>query len=872
MAFFACKKDIELLHETVPEIITEECSEITESSAVLTCKLTNQGSTSVEYGFYYSEAPNNTPTIVDKTISLSTQSNKSFRYTLTGLKENTTYYVRAYARNRVGEAQGKIVQFTTLSKKLPTMGSTSVTNVTTNSATLSGNVASAGTGTVKERGFCLSTTKMPTIADSCIAVGLGIGSFNYTLTELEDGITFYVRAYATSEVGTAYGETMSFTTASEQLPIVVTKSVTEITPWYATLNGELESEGTSSVTEMGFCYSATTQTPTLLDEYVKVNGSSFASVITTLSEGTTYYVRAYATNGKGTAYGDVVSFKTESLPKVSMVFLDKIDVNSAQVSFNLTSQGSSPVTEMGFYYGSTPFTMPTYGSAEHKYSIGHSTDCLVFNMTGLAEGTSYYVCAYATNSSGTIYGVTRSFTTKTSSIPSVSTVSISNVSYSSAIVNGHVTSDGGVNVAERGVCWNTTGNPTVSNSKKVSGSGIGSFSVSISGLNEETTYYARAYAVNSKGTAYGEQVSFTTLKTIYLPTVTTGTVSNVSYTTATISCSVTNDGGAMVTERGICWAITSNPSINNNKQPSESGTGSFSVSLSDLNEGTTYYACAYATNSKGTAYGEIVTFTTKTNSGNPVNTIEGAIQAAFSVSDTKKVYFSQGNLQYQASTGTWRFAEHQYDMIGNANSNISSTYSGWIDLFGWGTSGWNNGANAYQPYSTSTEDSDYYLGGDYNNDLTGNYANADWGVYNKISNGGNQTGLWRTLTSDEWSYLLNNAVIARAKVNGVNGMVLLPDNITLPSTVTFVSGMWAENKYTVEQWSALESAGAVFLPASGIRYGSYVTSFSHGYCWSSSLNGYADTPEYMFFTDGQAGSYYNERGYGCSVRLVRDID
>ncbi|MBP5725116.1 MAG: hypothetical protein J6X18_16275, partial [Bacteroidales bacterium] len=123
---------------------------------------------------------------------------------------------------------------------------------------------------------------------------------------------------------------------------------------------------------------------------------------------------------------------------------------------------------------------------------------------------------------------------------------------------------------------------------------------------------------------------------------------------------------------------------------------------------------------------------------------DGAILAEFSVSDSTKVYFSQGNLQYQASTGTWRFAEHQYDMIGSDNSNISSSYSGWIDLFGWGTSGWNSGANAYQPYSTSTSYSDYYPGGSYSNDLTGSYANADWGVYNKISNGGNSAGMWRT--------------------------------------------------------------------------------------------------------------------------------
>ena len=776
LAFFACKKDVELMHETVPEIVTEECTDITESSAVLTCKLTNQGSASVEYGFYYSEAPNNTPTAKDKNIFRNNQSSKWFTYTLTGLKENTTYYVRAYARNRVGEAQGKIVHFTTLSKKMPTMGNSSVSNVTTNSATLSGNIVSAGTGTVKERGFCLSTTKMPTIADSCIAVGSGIGSFNYTLTELEDGVTFYARAYATSEVGTAYGEVISFTTASAKLPIVTTKSVSKITLNSATLLGQLESEGTSSVTEKGFCYSTTTLNPTLLDNSITAIGSnlgSYSSSLTNLTEGTTYYVRAYATNGKGTAYGDVVSFKTESLPKVSMVFLDKIDVNSAQVSFNLTSQGSSPVTEMGFYYGSTPFTMPTYGSAEHKYSIGHSTDCLVFNMTGLAEGTSYYVCAYATNSSGTVYGVTRSFTTKTSSLPSVSTVSVSNVSYSSAIVNGLVTSDVGINIAERGVCWNTTGNPTVSNSKKVSGSGIGSFSVSISGLNEGTTYYARAYATNGTKTAY--------------------------------------------------------------------------------------------------VYGNVISFTTGRNETSSVEVVDGAIQAAFSVSDTKKVYFSQGNLQYQASTGTWRLAENQYDMIGNDNSNISSTYSGWIDLFGWGTSGY----NGKSPYMTSTEEGDY---GNGENDIAG--TNYDWGVYNKISNGGNQAGRWRTLTSIEWNYIINKRTnasnkIGFASINDIRGVILLPDNWILPSGISFTSGKdFTQNTYSTADWNALERNGAVFLPAAGFRTNISVgTVGKYGFYCTASLSSYSDGRQasLVFFNDFIHGGASESRSWGQSVRLVKDV-
>ena len=149
---------------------------------------------------------------------------------------------------------------------------------------------------------------------------------------------------------------------------------------------------------------------------------------------------------------------------------------------------------------------------------------------------------------------------------------------------------------------------------------------------------------------------------------------------------------------------------------------------------------------------------------------QGALYGVFSVSPTKKVRFSQGNLQYRASTNTWRFAEHQYDMIGKANKNISSTYAGWIDLFGWGTSGY----NGKFPYMTSTEPTNY---GNGSSDITG--TNYDWGVYNKISNGGNQAGFWRTLTYIEWNYLINSRINAKIKygvacVNGVDGLIFCP--------------------------------------------------------------------------------------------------
>ena len=141
------------------------------------------------------------------------------------------------------------------------------------------------------------------------------------------------------------------------------------------------------------------------------------------------------------------------------------------------------------------------------------------------------------------------------------------------------------------------------------------------------------------------------------------------------------------------------------------------------------------------------------------NTPIGAINGIFSIGENTQVYFSQGNLQYQASTNTWRFANNQYDYVGTDNANISETYDGWIDLFGWGTSGYNHGANCYQPWSTSTTCSDYYAYGQDNYNLYDQTGQADWG-YNAISNGGNSVGLWRTLTQPEWDYVFNTRTTA----------------------------------------------------------------------------------------------------------------
>lgn len=240
--------------------------------------------------------------------------------------------------------------------------------------------------------------------------------------------------------------------------------------------------------------------------------------------------------------------------------------------------------------------------------------------------------------------------------------------------------------------------------------------------------------------------------------------------------------------------------------------------------------------------------------------VGGMLPGKFSIDEDLQIQFSQGNLQYLASTKKWRFAEHQYDTIGNANINISTGCSNWIDLFGWGTG--NNPTKTDTDYKTYS----YF---------------SDWGK-NPISNGGNEANAWRTLSDTEWDYLVNNRknasnLRAKARVNGLNGNILLPDDFELPKGVTFEAdaSSWSKNTYTISQWSILEVAGAVFFPCAGRRYKTEMQDGTYGNYWSSTpkivsgaINGEA-TAYYMNFSQNSLKT--DLRTYGMSVRLVKDV-
>ncbi|MBR1834165.1 MAG: hypothetical protein IJ785_01460 [Bacteroidales bacterium] len=259
--------------------------------------------------------------------------------------------------------------------------------------------------------------------------------------------------------------------------------------------------------------------------------------------------------------------------------------------------------------------------------------------------------------------------------------------------------------------------------------------------------------------------------------------------------------------------------------------------------------------------------------------VKGALPGIFSVSSDKRINFSQGNLQYRPRIKTWRFAVNQYDIAGSDNNNVfmQAYCSTWVDLFGYGTSGWDGGAGRYMPYETTTNNSEYTEATD-GNDLVDFYANADWGYYNPIINGGNQMAMWRTLTYSEWTYLLTqrpnaNALKGMATVESTPGFILLPDDWTCPAGITFVNtnADYTTNVYNAASWAIMEAAGAVFLPAAGERTGSSTTNIGIlGNYWTAShVNG---TTGYSFHIAPNSNIMQNIVTYstGCSVRLVRD--
>jgi uncharacterized protein (TIGR02145 family) len=413
-----------------------------------------------------------------------------------------------------------------------------------------------------------------------------------------------VRAYAINSAGTAYGNEQTFTT-SANTPALTTTAISGITSNSAVSGGNISNNGGAAVTSRGICWK-TSSNPIVSDSHTTDGSGSgaFSSNLTGLQPSTKYYVRSYATNSAGTAYGNEISFDTNPIvvASLSTTAASSITTTTAVSGGNITSAGGGTITVRGVCW-STSANPTTAGS---KTSDGTGTGTFSSNLTGLQGGTTYYIRAYATNSAGTAYGNELTFNT-TAVVPTLTTTAVTSITQSTAVSGGNISSNGGSSVTVRGVCWGTSASPTISGSHTSDGNGSGVFTSSITGLTAGTLYYVRAYATNSIGTAYGNQVSFTAT-TVTVPVITTSGISAVTLTSAISGGNITSAGGGSITARGVCWSTSLNPTLSGSHSSDGTGTGSFTSNISGLTNGTTYYVRAYATNSAGTSYGSQVEF------------------------------------------------------------------------------------------------------------------------------------------------------------------------------------------------------------------------------------------------------------------------
>ena len=318
----------------------------------------------------------------------------------------------------------------------------------------------------------------------------------------------------------------------------------------------------------------------------------------------------------------VVDEITEA-PTVSTTAATTITSTTATLNGNITSDGGATITARGFVYATSNADL-TIGTTGVMDVVVSGTDLGVFteNITGLTAGTAYFYKAYATNSVGTTYGGEQSFTTLTK--PTVNTAAASNITSTTATLNGNITSDGGATITARGFVYTTDLNTNLTvgttgvTNVIVSGT-TGVFEKEVTGLTAGMEYLYKAYASNSEGTTYGGQQSFITLTP---PTASTTAASAITATTATLNGNITSDGGAIITARGFVYATSNadliigatdvtNASISDIDTPDATeGFIYLSKQIRDLTDGTTYYYKAYATNRAGITYGEEQSFTT----------------------------------------------------------------------------------------------------------------------------------------------------------------------------------------------------------------------------------------------------------------------
>lgn len=361
-----------------------------------------------ERGFFY--ADHNKPDELLKHKVNASAGNGDFAVLVTGLAAETLYSFVAFAKNSETTSLGIIKTFSTREYTLPEVSTDKIKNVYINSCQVAGIVGYDGGKLVTERGFCYSTHNNPTIQDYKVSSGKGEGPFDNFLNGLNENTTYYVKSYAINALGISYGDELSFTTFNYSPPIVASIQVNEITNSTANFQGEVMDTGGSDITERGFLLCPDINDLSNCQKFTISGGlGAYRLVITNLKTNVKYFMRAFATNKKGTAYGAAIPFTTGeyTYATVKTVSVNDISTHAAVLTGTVTDEGNTPVTEKGFCVSIVP--NPSINNLKFPVAIGKGP--FSYFLANLSENKTYYIVAYAMNEKGVTYGNPISFKT-----------------------------------------------------------------------------------------------------------------------------------------------------------------------------------------------------------------------------------------------------------------------------------------------------------------------------------------------------------------------------------------------------------------------------------------------------------------------------
>lgn len=567
-----------------------------------------------------------------------------YKIKLTLVRPNTKYYFRYYIITdnepdyRV-ETEA-VDTFTTSKAYFTTVRTSKIDSLTRFSVNAEGIILYKDSLPILKRGIVYGLKADPTVYYDSIVNTLSLrDTFVCPLKNLAKNTTYHYRAYVMSENGYHYGEDSIFITKSTEKPVVQTLWKDSVKRFSAIVGGLMIDDGDDPITEKGIVYN-TAGSPTITDKKAvsKSEKDSFFCRLTDLQKNTTYHYRAYATNKTGTSYGADSVFTTTSSeePTVKTSFADSITRYTARIEGILVDDGENEITERGFAYHID-------GQPEKKIIVPQTDSLFHYTLQGLEKGVSYYYRAYVKSEIGTSYGEEMFFTTKTIDKPTIRTTETVNITAYTARPSGEIIDNGGTEITEYGIVYSTNPNPTILDPKmSKNGNLSGQFYFDLSNLTHGTTYHYRAYARNSEGLSYGEDSIFTTVL-LLPPTVITGSAINVTQFTATLSGEVKETGGKPITESGIVYSTSAEPTVENgNKLTYILQLGEMKVNVSGLSQCSTYHYRAYATNEIGTGYGDDKTFTMKCYK---VPTVETYAATNISINDAifNGRLFSNGN-------------------------------------------------------------------------------------------------------------------------------------------------------------------------------------------------------------------------------------